>query len=73
VAFLGLAATANRMLLGRAPGGTGTPVPARGEPSVWMVVPVLAGVAALLLLGLHPPAHLTELLVRGAAELRGPA
>jgi hydrogenase-4 component F len=73
LAFLGLAATTNRMLLGPARGGAGTPVPARGEPSAWMVVPVLAGVAALLLLGLHPPAQLTELLVRGAAELRGRA
>jgi hydrogenase-4 component F len=34
---------------------------------------VLAGLAALLVLGLHPPAHLTELLARGAAELRGPS
>jgi hypothetical protein len=30
-------------------------------------------VVVLLVLGLHPPAHLTELLARGAAELRGPA
>jgi hydrogenase-4 component F len=68
VAFLGLAATSNGLLLGAGPAAI-----ARGEPSAWMVVPVLAGVAVLLLLGLHPPAHLTELLVRGAAELRGRA
>ena len=34
----------------------GTPVLARGEPSAWMVVPVVVGLAALLVLGLHPPA-----------------
>ncbi len=43
--------------------------PARGEPSVWMVLPVCVGVLALLLLGLHPPTDLVHLLSRGAAEL----
>ena len=66
VAFLGLSLSANRMLLN----SPAKRLP-RGEPSAWMVVPVVAGVAALVLLGVHPPAHLTELLVRGAAELRG--
>jgi hydrogenase-4 component F len=67
VAFLGVTATANGVLL--APG----PAAGRGEPSAWMVIPVIAGVIVLLMLGLHPPAHLTELLARGAAELRGPS
>jgi hydrogenase-4 component F len=66
LAFLGLSLAANRMLVnppaGRLP---------RGEPSAWMVVPVVAGVVVLLVLGVHPPAHLAELLARGAAELRG--
>ena len=44
---------------------------ARGEPSAWMVVPVLAGIVVLLILGVHPPGHLTALLTRGVAELRG--
>jgi hydrogenase-4 component F len=66
LAFLGLSLSANRMLVNP----TAKRLP-RGEPSVWMVVPVVAGVAALVVLGVHPPAHLTELLVRGAAELRG--
>ncbi|MGH3156260.1 MAG: hypothetical protein ACRDNF_06765, partial [Streptosporangiaceae bacterium] len=43
----------------------------RGEPSAWMVVPVVAGLAVLVLLGVHPPADLTELITRGAAQLRG--
>ncbi|MHB1595749.1 MAG: proton-conducting transporter transmembrane domain-containing protein [Streptosporangiaceae bacterium] len=67
VAFLGLSATANKMLL--------TPRPeedlARGEPSAWMVVPVLAGLVALLVLGLHPPAELTGLLDHAVTALRG--
>ena len=68
IAFLGLSAAANRMLL--TPGPATVP---RGEPSSWMVVPVLAGVAALLVLGVDPPGHLTALLVREAAELGGRA
>jgi hydrogenase-4 component F len=42
---------------------------ARGEPSAWMVVPVVAGVAALLVLGIHPPAELTGLLSRAVHQL----
>jgi hydrogenase-4 component F len=40
-----------------------------GEPSAWMVVPVLAGLAVLLVLGIHPPGDLTALIARGAAQL----
>ena len=36
-----------------------------------MVIPVLAGIAALLVLGVDPPGHLIALLTRGAAELGG--
>jgi hydrogenase-4 component F len=42
-----------------------------GEPSAWMVVPVLAGLAALILLGIHPPGELTSLITQAAAQLRG--
>ena len=44
----------------------------RGEPSGWMVVPVVAGVLALVLLGVHPPAELNELFTR-AVQLLGVA
>ena len=69
VAFLGLSATTNKILLTprREPG------PARGEPSIWMVAPVLAGVIALLVLGLHPPGELLNVLDRALAALRGGA
>ena len=49
-----------------------TPAPrtqARGEPSAWMVVPVVAGVAVLFLLGLHPPGELTHLISRAVTQL----
>jgi hydrogenase-4 component F len=49
------------------PSGTLTP----GEPSTWMVVPVLAGLAVLVLLGIHPPGELTNLITQAAAQLRG--
>jgi hydrogenase-4 component F len=42
-----------------------------GEPSAWMVVPVLAGLAVLVLLGVHPPGELTALITRAAAQLGG--
>jgi hydrogenase-4 component F len=44
---------------------------APGEPSTWMVVPVLAGLAVLVLLGIHPPGELTSLMTQAAAHLRG--
>ena len=48
--------------------GTGQ-VLTRSEPSAWMVVPVLAGIAVLLVLGLHPPGELTQLISRAVAQL----
>jgi hydrogenase-4 component F len=72
VAFFGLTLATNRMLLTPRRAGTtgsGVAVIARGEPSAWMVVPVVAGVAVLLVLGLHPPAELTGLLSRAVHQL----
>ncbi|MHB8339758.1 MAG: proton-conducting transporter transmembrane domain-containing protein [Mycobacteriales bacterium] len=40
-----------------------------GEPSVWMVVPVVVGMAVLVLLGVHVPGALDHLLTRAAAQL----
>jgi hydrogenase-4 component F len=68
VVFFGLTASATGMLMSPAPQSA----KARGEPSAWMVVPVLAGLAVLLLLGLHPPGELTDLITRGATQLRTP-
>ena len=42
-----------------------------GEPSAWLVVPVLACLAVLALLGVHPPGDLTNLITQAAAQLRG--
>jgi hydrogenase-4 component F len=44
---------------------------APGEPSAWMVVPVLAGLAVLVVLGIHPPGELTSLFTQAVAQLRG--
>jgi len=54
---------------------TRAPEPAltRGEPSAWMVIPVVVGVAALVMLGVHPPAELTGLLSRAVHQLSGGA
>jgi hydrogenase-4 component F len=67
LAFLGLSVATTRMLF--VPGGDG--VPARGEPSAWMVAPMLAGLLVLIVLGIHPPADFAELLAHGVAELGG--
>jgi hydrogenase-4 component F len=71
LAFLGLSVATTRMLfVPRVEGPGAAHAPGR-EPSCWMVVPMVAGIAALLVLGLHPPDVLAELIGRGAAELGG--
>ena len=42
-----------------------------GEPSIWMVIPMLVGIAGLLLLGIHPPAGFLHLMDSAARELSG--
>ncbi len=41
----------------------------RGETSVWIVGSMVIGLAALTLLGVHPPGQLSDLLHRAASEL----
>jgi hydrogenase-4 component F len=55
------------------PGAAAEPALTRGEPSAWMVVPAVAGLLALLVLGVHPPGELTELFGRAIALLGGRA
>jgi hydrogenase-4 component F len=71
LAFLGLTVATTRILFRPAPESSGLAVPAtsRGEPSRWMVTPVVAGVLVLLVLGVAPPSDLLDLLGRGASEL----
>jgi hydrogenase-4 component F len=78
IAFFGLATSATQMLLARparslgaaAAQDFGEPGPGEpGEPSRWMVVPVLAGLAVLVLLGMHPPGELTDLIARAVTQL----
>jgi hydrogenase-4 component F len=68
VAFFGLTASATQMLFTPAPLRS-RPTLSRGEPSAWMVVPVIAGVAVLFILGVHPPGELTSLISRAVAQL----
>jgi hydrogenase-4 component F len=74
VAFVGLAWAATRSLLQpaiRPSPGADSALYHPGEPSLWMVVPVLAGTAVLVLLGVHVPGPLSQLLTRAAATLVG--
>jgi hydrogenase-4 component F len=75
VAFFGLTTTCTRILFTPAPRSlpgmnrAAAAVPGRGEPSAWMVVPAVAGIVALFILGLHPPGELTGLISRAVTEL----
>jgi hydrogenase-4 component F len=71
LAFLGLSIATTRMLFVPCPSGPGAATAPRGEPSAWMVAPMVVGVLALLVLGLHPPDALAALIAHGAAELGG--
>jgi hydrogenase-4 component F len=68
VAFFGLTTSTTRMLFSPAAHRPAPPI-ARGEPSAWMVVPMIAGVLVLLILGLHPPGELTGLIARAVTQL----
>jgi hydrogenase-4 component F len=71
LAFLGLSLATTRILFSPQPdesadnSSSQTP----GEPSGWMVAPVVAGVVVLLMLGVVPPSQLADLLNSGAGEL----
>jgi hydrogenase-4 component F len=67
LAFVGLSMATTRMLFAPAD----DPPASRAEPSGWMVAPMVLGVLVLLVLGLHPPEALADLITRGAAELGG--
>ncbi|OHV05176.1 proton-conducting transporter membrane subunit [Mycobacterium talmoniae] len=69
LAFLGLTLATTRILLRPEPAAPAAVAPTRGEPSRWMVAPVVAGVVVLLVLGLAPPSDLVDLLNHAAAEL----
>ena len=71
VAFLGLSVAATRMLFQPRPEAPGAARAQAGEPSAWMVVPVVAGVVVLVVLGLHPPAVLSDVVGRAAILLGG--
>ncbi len=71
MAFLGLSAAATRIVYTPNPRPAGDATPQPGEVSAWMVAPMLAGLAVLLLLGLHPPGPLSDLLTHAASQLGG--
>ncbi len=62
--MLGLSWFTSQTMLTPSPHGT-----VRGETSVWIVGSMVIGLAALTLLGVHPPGQLSDLLRRAAAEL----
>lgn len=68
LAFGGLAIATTRMV--SAPTGGGQQ-PDAGEPSRWMVAPVILCLLALIALGVHPPAALDDLLTVAAAQMTG--
>ena len=71
LAFVGLSIATTRLLFAPAQTAPGAASSPRGEPSAWMVAPMIVGVIALLVLGLHPPDALSLLIAQGATELGG--
>jgi hydrogenase-4 component F len=70
VAFFGLTTASTRILFTPAPRSLSAAAAlGRGEPSAWMVVPAVAGIAVLFVLGLHPPGELTDLISRAVTQL----
>jgi len=75
VAFFGLSWFTTRTMLTPDPavehavGSTSAPPLVRGEVSAWIVIAMVLGLLALVILGVHPPAALSHLLDRAAAEL----
>ena len=64
LAMFGLSWFASQIMLTPSPQST-----IRGEPSAWIVASMVIGLIALTILGVHPPAELSDLLRRAAAEL----
>jgi hydrogenase-4 component F len=65
LAFFGLSYYAGQTMLTATPPGI-----VKGETSAWIVASMVLGLAGLLVLGVHPPAALSSLLMRAALELR---
>jgi len=76
VAFFGLSWFTTQTMLSpddtRITAPTANATITKGEVSNWIVAAMVLGLAALLLLGVHPPSQLTHLLDRAAYELRVP-
>jgi hydrogenase-4 component F len=66
IAFFGLSWYGSQIMLTPLPSGV-----VRGEASYAMALSMAVGIAALVVLGVHPPAQLSELLTRAAGELGG--
>jgi hydrogenase-4 component F len=73
VAFMGMMISFTRMLFVPASMTRDARLAAKGEVSAWMVAPMVLGLIALLVLGVHPPDVLSHLLSQGVAELGGGA
>jgi hydrogenase-4 component F len=69
VAFLGLGWSTTQTMLTPGPVAVQGPGLPKGEVSRWIVAAMALGVAALVLLGVHPPAELDRLLTHAAHEL----
>ncbi len=69
VAFFGLSWSTTRTMLSAPPARGPAGDVARGEVSAWVVVPMVTGLVALGLLGVHVPGDLARLLHGAAAQL----
>jgi hydrogenase-4 component F len=77
IAFFGLSWFTTQTMLTPDPGlatngAPGASAVAKGEVSVWIVVSMALGLVALVILGVHLPSQLSQLLHRAAGELGSP-
>jgi hydrogenase-4 component F len=73
IAFAGLTASITSVLFRSPPDGEAVEKASAltRAGTGWMLAPVVAGVVVLLVLGVHPPAVVSDLLTRGAVLLSG--
>ena len=71
LAFVGLIrTTTNTMFVPARPGSSAAALE-RSEPNGWMIVPMIAGIGVLIMLGIHPPAQMMTLLSEAVREFGG--
>lgn len=71
IAFFGLIRVTTTTMFTPARPGSWAASLERSEPSVWMIIPIVVGMVALIVLGIHPPIQVMALLNHAVGEFGG--